>query len=458
MNRWVWFTEGFTIESEVYMDRNGDGLNIPFGRRAGDFRWLVSFEDAFVPQSRHVDERPLDEYELTQHYRFWKEDIERARDLGVRMIRYGVPWYRVNPAKGRFDWEWIDKVVEHIVDGCSLELMVDLNHYNCPLWIDNEFINAGFPDYMVEYVQRFAERYRKSVFGYNPYNEPLPNALFSGELGEWPPYLHGDDGFVKVIVNIAKAVVLSTRVIQNVHPDARIVHVEASSIKETDDPGLRGLVRLKNARKFLVYELACGTIEEDRLLHGYLAENGADDRMFEWFKDRSIELDIIGINYYPQLSRSVLVKSGLHVEEKKELGYAEQLREIFLEYQKKYSRPMILTETSFFGTSGEKERWLKESCAVIKDLRLQGVPIIGYNWWFMIDSVGWDYKWGDGDASEYIGFLHPEGKKGPRKGAGLFSLKPDPSGLFRRVKLPVADTYRCIIGDAAKMVGDLEMG
>jgi len=438
------------------MDLNGGGLNIPFGKRGGDFRWLVSFEDAFVPQSRHVGERPLDEYELTQHYRFWKEDIERARDLGVQMIRYGIPWYRVNPAKGRFDWEWTDRVVEHIVEKCGLELMVDLSHYNCPLWIENEFINAGFPDYMAEYVRRFAERYRESVFGYNPYNEPMPNALFSGELGEWPPYLHGDDGFVKIIVNIAKAVVLNTRVIQEVHPSARIIHIEASSVKETDDPGLRDLARLKNARKFLVYGLAGGKIEEDRLLHGYLAENGVGDEVLKWFRERSIELDIIGINYYPQLSRSVLVKSGSRVEEKKALGYAEQLREVFLEYHEKYRRPMILTETSFWGTSEEKEKWLEESCAVVRELRAQGVPIIGYNWWFMIDSIGWDYKWGDGDVSEYIGFLHPEGKKGPRKGAGLFALKPDSDGIFRRVELPVADAYRRFIKDAAHKVGDLE--
>ena len=138
--------------------------NLPFGKKAGDFRWLTSFEDAFVPQARHLNEKPLDEYELTQHYHFWKEDIDRARDLKIQMIRYGIPWYKVNPSPGKFDWDWVDKVLHYIADNCGLEIMIDLNHYSAPLWIENEFINHSFPQRLAEYAAEFAGRYEFPLY------------------------------------------------------------------------------------------------------------------------------------------------------------------------------------------------------------------------------------------------------------------------------------------------------
>src|SRR3712207_8458181 len=44
--------------------------------------------------------RVLDEYEITQHYRWWRDDLRRVAELGVGAVRYGIPWYRVNPAPG----------------------------------------------------------------------------------------------------------------------------------------------------------------------------------------------------------------------------------------------------------------------------------------------------------------------------------------------------------------------
>ena len=63
------------------------------------FRFAVGMEDTFVPHA-FPGHRALDEYELTQHYRFWSEDLGLAADAGATAIRYGFPWYRLNPAPG----------------------------------------------------------------------------------------------------------------------------------------------------------------------------------------------------------------------------------------------------------------------------------------------------------------------------------------------------------------------
>jgi len=431
--------------------------SIPFGIKAEDFRWLTAFEDAFVPQVGHIQERTLDEYELTQHYRFWREDIDRVRDLGVQMIRYGIPWYKVNPAPRKFEWEWVDSVLDYIVNKCGLELMIDLNHYNCPLWIANEFVNSSFPQRMAEYVHEFASRYKKIVRFYNPYNEPVVNAWFSGERGEWPPYLHGEDGFVKVLLNLARAVVLTINAIKEVDPRSRIVHIEGSVSETAENKELEAIADLRTEKSCLLYDLVSGRLKENHPLYSYLRDNGTTEKDLDWFQDNPIKLDIIGLNYYPQLSHSVLFWRNSEIVIKRAVGGKEQLKERFLRYHKKYRRPIILSETSFFGRSEEKARWLEDSCSVIKKLRSQGVPIIGYDWWFMIDSIGWDYKWGQGDPREYIGFLHPHGRRGPRKGGGLYRLQVEFDGTLERIKQPIVDVYKTYIQEAKSRVGPLNV-
>ena len=430
---------------------------IPFGKSAKDFYWLTAFEDAFVPQQRHVNERPLDEYELTQHYRFWKTDIEKAKNLGIQMLRYGIPWYKVNPAPGKFTWKWVDEVVDYAINTCKLELMIDLNHYNAPLWIENEYINSSFPERQAEYAHAFAERYQKMVHFYNPYNEPVVNAWFSGEKSEWPPYLHGDDGFVKVLLSLAKTVVLTVNAIREVDPESRFVHAEGVLRATTENKNLKEAASRIQERSSILYDLVSGRLKEDHQLYSYLTDNGASERDFSWFQDNRIDLDIIGVNYYPQTSHLVLYLIDSAIETRTVTGGKQYLEEWFLKYYKKYKRPMLLSETSFYGSSEEKALWLEESCSVIKRLRSQGIPIIGYTWWAMIDYIGWDYKWGQGGPEEYIGFVHPPERKNPRKAAGLYTLRPEFDGSLMRQKQPIVDIYASYIQNSKEKVGYLAL-
>jgi beta-glucosidase len=53
------------------------------------------------------------------------------------------------------------------------------------------------------------------------------NAEFCGRRGEWPPYLTGDDGYVKVLMALARGMLLTTQAIRAANPEAVLVQVEA---------------------------------------------------------------------------------------------------------------------------------------------------------------------------------------------------------------------------------------
>ena len=82
---------------------------------AREFLWAAGIEDTFVPQVRN-GHRPLDEYELIGHYEHWREDLALASELGLKAMRWGVPWYRVEPERGKFDWAWTDDVVSYMMN------------------------------------------------------------------------------------------------------------------------------------------------------------------------------------------------------------------------------------------------------------------------------------------------------------------------------------------------------
>lgn len=56
----------------------------------GRLRYGVGIEDTFIPQIR-PGHRKLDEYELTQHYTHWREDLDLVAESGAEFVRWGVP-------------------------------------------------------------------------------------------------------------------------------------------------------------------------------------------------------------------------------------------------------------------------------------------------------------------------------------------------------------------------------
>src|SRR5687768_5146392 len=84
------------------------------------FLWATGIEDTFITAPWPATGRTLDEYELTGHYDQWRPDFDRMASLGVRVARYGVPWHRINPGPGTWDWSFPDATL-----GRLLELGID---------------------------------------------------------------------------------------------------------------------------------------------------------------------------------------------------------------------------------------------------------------------------------------------------------------------------------------------
>lgn len=398
----------------------------------GELRFAVGIEDTFVPQSA-PGLRPLDEYDLMQHYRFWSDDLGYAKESGATMVRWGIPWYKVNPALGEWDFEWLDQVVDRFEE-LGLELVADLMHYGTPLWLEDEFANSEYPVLVAEFAGQVARRYRGRIAHYTPLNEPMLNIMYCGEFGHWPPALTGQEGFVTVLRGVAKGLVLTQQAVTAEDPDADFVHVEASFRFVGDSPRHAAQIEHLRQRAFLVEDLVTGSVGRDHPLVPWLRDNGFTDADFEWHRANVAWPDVMGVNYYPQHSTELFEDGVEHHGGPGDLrprqdDWTEGLEELLRGWQARYERPVFLTETCQTGSVEDRIRWMDASVASVHRLRAEGLDVVGYTWWCVTDMFEWTYRAGDGSPMDY------------HLAMGLWSLEEDEAGVMQRVKNAAADRF-----------------
>jgi beta-glucosidase/6-phospho-beta-glucosidase/beta-galactosidase len=399
----------------------------------GRLHFALGLEDTFIPQVR-PGERPLDEYELTGHYDAWHEDIGLCAEAGATLLRWGIPWYRINPGPGVWDWSWLDRVVDRF-DEVGVAPIVDLMHYGTPLWLDQQFANPDYPARVAEYAAQVASRYLGRLTCFTPLNEPLLNVIYSGEFGYWPPYLSGDDGLVGLIRTITRGIVTTQRAVAEVtHGEAVFVHVEASFRFAGDIEANRAEVEHLRNRAFLMEDLVTGRVDADHPLTAYLLQHGFSDNDLAWASQHTAWPDVMGVNYYPEGQTELFVAGECHSggpldPRPRRNDWTTGLSEVLSAWAARYDRPVMLTETAITGSDADRAAWLDASVAAVRELRANGVAVVGYTWWSLIDMIEWTYRHGTRQPSYY------------QLNMGLWKLVTDETGTMRRVRTPLADAF-----------------
>jgi beta-glucosidase len=416
---------------------NGDDMS---WHRDGRLHFALGIEDTFVPQSR-PSERAIDEYELTDHYGQWSHDLALVKQSGADLLRWGVPWYRVNPAPGRFDWSWVDQVIDRMVE-LDIEPIVDLLHYGTPLWLDHQFANPGFPDRFAEYAAAFADRYGDSVTSFTPVNEPMIHAQFAGEYAYWPPYLSGQSGLYRLTAAIALAASRAQRGIREVLGERAVfVHVDAGFryVGDTEAPEHRSRVDRMRHQRFLAEDMLVGAVDDSHPLISDLLANGVTDEVLTEFQRSPALPDVMGVNYYP-LNSTEVFEAGVHHGG----GFADPrpsrndgtsgLTEVLLSYEARYGAPVMLTETCVTGSVADRLAWLNDSVESVLLLRDGGHEVVGYTWWPLFDMYEWTWRHSTAPREAH------------RLTMGLYDLAETDEGLAR-VENPLAGRFRSLAAE-----------
>lgn len=364
--------------------------------------WILGIEDTSVYPPPQYEMGQLDEHDLTGHTEHWREDLTAARDLGATAIRYGVTWPRVHLAPGRFDWSDLDERLHFAVAELGLTVIADFVHYGTPTWLTESFADPGYPEAIAEFSAAFCARYRGVVEHITPLNEPVTTASFCGLRGVWPPALTGWDGWTRVTLGIVEGIRRTISAARRANPGVVIVHVEASSLYLPTQPDLAEHAALLSAVAALPTELLLGLVDREHPMHSWLLRNGAEPSRLVALQSDIPAIDLLGVNYYPDLTPRRLVRLGASIEQVTTNRWQEGLAACLRYFADRFDVPLLLTETSIEGDEALRADWLEASVAGVQELRASGLDIRGYTWWPLIDFVDWSYASGGRNVEEFV--------------------------------------------------------
>jgi beta-glucosidase/6-phospho-beta-glucosidase/beta-galactosidase len=436
-------------------------MNPPASAR---FRWGTGIEDTNIGWSLSGSPDGLDEYQLTQHYERFDEDFRLAAELGAAAMRYGLPWYRLNPTEGEWDWEWPDRAVA-AANHAGVELLIDLVHYGTPTWLDGSFADPRYPDAVAEYAGRVAERYRSQIGAITPLNEPLVTASFTGERGIWPPYLHGDEGWATVIVNLADGIQRTIKTVRSIAPELEILHVEATHLWTTVERGLDPELTLKEQKNYLPTDLVLGQVGSSHPLREWLEDHSIDPARLDALQSAAEAPDIIGLNYYPELSSRDLTRHDGKVVGVIFDGGVSGLAAIMQSFWSRYRLPLMISETAVEGSEEHRVEWLHGVFTEVANLIQAGIDIRGIIWWPLYDFVDWSWATGDLVVEEFftriagqVSPVYPPSRVGDLDAyfrcMGLCRLHTEGNALLRTPTI-VADAFRELSARADKLLPNL---
>jgi beta-glucosidase len=327
-----------------------------------------------------------------KHYELYAEDFAIAQQLNHNCHRFSIEWSRIEPQEGNFQVSEIEHYRKIITDLKSrgIEPIVTLHHFTNPAWFSQKGGWAKFKlqKYFLRFVDRIVRELADQVKFWVTINEPLVYSSHAYLLGAWPPQARSLFKTAKVTLNLAKAHIKAYRIIHEIYRQKALAFPLVSI-----------------AANLQAFEICQPTLKNK--LAVYLR-----NKLYNfYFIDellRKKTLDYIGINYYGRNLADVqnwrignlLLQTcpyNHHPLRKNSLGwdiYPEGLYKL-LAAMKKYNLPILITENGVC-TEDDDLRWdyilqhLEELHRAIQ----QGVKVIGYIYWSLIDNFEWDKGFG----------------------------------------------------------------
>ena len=330
-------------------------------------------------------------------------------------VRWGIPWYRVQPEKNKWDWSFTDQVIPYIVQEKKLHLVLDLMHYGVPTWMKQAYLDPDYPQYVEAYTARVIERYGQYLRFATPYNEPHTACEFCGNRGEWPPYLNGYQGYFDVLKGVVRGTQRQTKLLQKA--GIQCVQVECSGGSLTRDPSLSELADFECVQQEMFFNFLTGDFAGLEKWFPLFERYGLTESDLKTFEAQRCTIDIMGINFYPQFSYQNLSTQpdGKPVRTNCQL-WTENLKQKILNRYARFHCPMMITETSVRDDEEMKKRWIQEASRTVFELYQNRIPVYGFFWFPIIDMYDWEYRIHEGPKEDFkarFGFYNQQRQANP---------------------------------------------
>ncbi|HKJ26251.1 MAG TPA: family 1 glycosylhydrolase [Anaerolineales bacterium] len=356
----------------------------------------------------------------------WREDFDRAAELGNNAIRFSVEWSRVQPAPDRWDESAIDHYIEMLrgLDTRGLFPIVNFHHFTDPLWVDEMggWENEEVPALFAAYVGKVADAFKNYVTTWCTINEPNVPSVLGYMSGEYPPGRTDLNAGIQVMVNFARGHALGYQKIKEIQPEGRVgfAHAVSGFLPASASPLDKMAANFHHQvwNQFFPEVLKTG---KARLLGRRVS-----------IPEAKGTLDYLGLNYYTSELVRFSLRAGVNgmfsrrtFPEDAPLSpngmiasVPEQLFKL-IKWAIQFETPLIVMEN---GVEDAEDSFRREYLAAHIHQVWRAVnfnyPVKGYFVWSLVDNFEWNWGW--------------------TRRFGLYALENETQ---LRIKRPSADLY-----------------
>ncbi len=311
----------------------------------------------------------------------WPSDVELISALGHNAHRLSLEWSRIEPEPGAFD----EAALSHYADvlralhAKGIKTVVTLHHFTNPQWLAT--LGGWSESCVVKYFVRYAEVVTRHLGSeidiLLTINEPSVYAFMSYQIGAWPPQVRNRWKMFRVLWNMARAHKAAYKVVKHLSPALPIGVAQNMTTFEPVHP--RNLIERFAARWIAAF----------------------NNFSFYWLSGWKTH-DLLGINYYFHRRLDATGRFWPRFQDPKETGrltsdlgwelHPEGLGQI-VRSLRSHKKPILITEHGLADAADSRRPdFLEQSLVSLATAVSEGVPVIGYLHWSLLDN----FEWADG--------------------------------------------------------------
>jgi len=319
-------------------------------------------EIAKDPKSR-ISGKACNSFEL------WREDIKLLKELGLNSYRFSIEWSRIFPEKGVVSKKGL-KYYKDLINGLkanNIEPVLTCWHWTLPLWIEKEggLMAKDIEKYFKEYFDILAENFGEDIKYWVSINEPSVITSQSYLVGVWPPQKKSP--FIWFYLYYFRMV--------------KIHKIGYESIKRVNKEALIGVAKHNTVME-----------SYNNMPWNILITKLGDFFWNHWYLKKIHKyLDFIGLNFY--FHQKIGIRGIKNDNDRlSDMGWwlrPDSLYRALMDL-KRYNLPIIITENGVADFKDQyREWWLDESFNAMNKALEDGINLIGYLHWSLLDNFEW---------------------------------------------------------------------
>ena len=361
-------------------------------------------------------------HDACDHYHHMKEDVALMKKMGLKSYRFSISWSRVIPQEGKVNPAGLQfyTVLVDELRSAGIEPLVTLYHWDLPVWVQEKggWRSEKIIPLFAEYTRIVVDALSDKVTYWIPMNEPQCFIMNGHMVGAHAPFQHNYLALSKLtrICLLAHAESVKTiRKFAKRTPKVGIAMAAGAFIPKDESEQA-----IQEARRKSFYQ-GLGTMGNrwwsDPIFKGQpVTAYGVYHTRKKDMPKIQCDMDFIGVNVYQPFfdgSWGNKTPADITEEDKTSMGWIMDGRCLYWTirfFHERYGLPIMVTENGMADSNvvmdgkvadPKRIRFIRQYLASVKRAVGEGIPVLGYQYWSLMDN----FEWAEGYGPRF-GLIH----------------------------------------------------